>query len=207
MVVPVRSVGCIEAKMRIGAIAPYRLEYDGYWVCLTDNSVRTIGNTASGSSIAESWARTLFEAIWEDAHSPILYSSTGVVVGRGTTARIDWDANRRITLPEVRNRVLIGAGTLPNGGSQTVNKADGAETVTLAVANLPPHNHRLNCWGVAGSNYRQAVVGSNQTGNAVQYLNNWENGFPFVENTGNGTPFRVMQPSHAVDFWMSAGAR
>jgi hypothetical protein len=41
--------------------------------------------------------------------------------------------------PDLRNRFIVGAGNLYTGGA-----TGGATTATLAIANLPAHNHVIN---------------------------------------------------------------
>jgi microcystin-dependent protein len=58
------------------------------------------------------------------------------------------------TLPDIRGRVPMGAGTGAGLTARTLGQAPGAESdsVTLSVANLPPHHHETQWqqgWQVA----------------------------------------------------------
>jgi hypothetical protein len=105
---------------------------------------RTIGNAASSASErANADTATLYALLWDN------YSDTVCPVssGRGASAAADYAANKTITLPDLRGRALFGLDDM--GGSaagrlaaatidQTTNGATGgADTVTLARANLP----------------------------------------------------------------------
>jgi microcystin-dependent protein len=105
---------------------------------------RTIGSASSGASErANSDCQSLFEYLWTaDAN-------LSVSTGRGATANADWTANKTIALPDFRGRVLAAmddmgntaASRLTTAGSgidgTTLGAAGGAETVTVAQANLP----------------------------------------------------------------------
>lgn len=53
------------------------------------------------------------------------------------------DANTFIT-PDLRGRTVIGAGSGAGLTPRNVNASGGAESHTLTVAELPPHQHRLS---------------------------------------------------------------
>jgi microcystin-dependent protein len=95
----------------------------------------TIGNASSaGSSRANNDCYDLFVLLWtnvSDTYCP-------VVTGRGASASADWYANKKLTLPDARGRVVMaqaasgtGAGMAETGGSKDF-------TVTL-----PAHYHGM----------------------------------------------------------------
>lgn len=105
---------------------------------------RTIGSATSGATErANSDAQSLFQYLWtQDAN-------LSVSTGRGVSASADWSANKTITLPDFRGRVLAAmddmgnsaASRLTSAGSgitgTTLGASGGAETVTIAVGNVP----------------------------------------------------------------------
>lgn len=114
------------------------LRSDGYWVFLTLDSVRSIGSASSGAAIAASWCQTLFTHLWgafDSTRCPVLTSS-GQASSRGTSAISDWNANKRLTLPDYRDSVLVGAGS-----GRTRGALVGSNTNVLTVAQLPVHSH------------------------------------------------------------------
>jgi microcystin-dependent protein len=138
---------------------------------------RTIGSATSGATeLASSTAQSLFEFLWTaDANLT-------VSTGRGATAHDDWTANKTITLPDFRGRVLAAMDDMGNSAASrlttagsgidgtTLGAAGGAETVTLAQSALPNVNQavtdnrtfkfKTNNVGVAGSDSTVALASS-----------------------------------------------
>lgn len=102
---------------------------------------RTLGSTASGAAYANENAEALFLHLWPTP-------SLTVSGGRGTSAAADWTANKTITTPDSRGRVLAGldqmgaasaAGRMT--GFTTLGESRGEETVTLTSDQIPAHTH------------------------------------------------------------------
>jgi microcystin-dependent protein len=53
-------------------------------------------------------------------------------------------------LPDLRGRVVIGAGQSPGQSFYVQGQAGGAESVNLSVNNLPPHAHTVSPAGSSG---------------------------------------------------------
>lgn len=107
------------------------------WLLLTDDATRTIGNVGSGSDLAGQWIEKIFTHLWETypARSTLI-DYQGYPIARGATAGEDWIALKRLTLPDFRGSVLVAAGsTIPNG------ILIGSNTTSIAVSNMPSHNH------------------------------------------------------------------
>jgi microcystin-dependent protein len=51
------------------------------------------------------------------------------------------DGKTTFALPDLRGRIPVGAGTLPNGSTYNLGNMSGTETTTLTPNNLPPHTH------------------------------------------------------------------
>ncbi|WP_130473026.1 phage tail protein [Candidatus Magnetaquicoccus inordinatus] len=74
----------------------------------------------------------------------VLYSLIGSLYGG--------DDKTAFNLPELRGRMLIGAGIGQQGLSPyQVAQKGGAETTALALNQLPPHNHPATFQGTGGS--------------------------------------------------------
>jgi hypothetical protein len=116
---------------------------------------RTIGSLTSGASeLASPLTEALFKHIW-NAADPFFHPVSG---GRGATAQLDWDANKTITLPDWRGRVIAGmddmgttranrltiAGFL-NNAANFLGQDGGSEYQTLTSAQTPLvlHQHYL----------------------------------------------------------------
>ncbi len=117
------------------------------WVLLDG---RTIGNASSGATNrANSDTQTLFELLWNSMAN----AEAPVSSGRGASAAADFAANKTITIPDARGRVVAGkddmggttASRLTSGGSgitgTTLGVAGGTQTHTLTTAEMPAHTH------------------------------------------------------------------
>jgi hypothetical protein len=108
----------------------------------------TIGSASSGASeFANSGAQALFQFLWG-------IDSTLVVTpgGRGASAAADWAANKQITLPDGRSKLLGALDAMGNtnlgywtgvtfskGNATTLGSLGGlvSQNITLATTNLP----------------------------------------------------------------------
>lgn len=113
----------------------------------------TIGNAASGGTArANADTEDLFTLLWNsmaDAQAPV--SS-----GRGASAAADFAANKTITLPDARGRVIAGqddmggssanrlTGVTGSVNGDTLGDTGGTETHTLVTAEIPSHSHLLD---------------------------------------------------------------
>lgn len=111
---------------------------------------RTIGAAASGATErANSDCEALFLHLWH------IDATLAVSGGRGANAASDWAAAKRIALPDLRLRGLIGMGAMGatlstliaasafDGGedAEDLGATVGTGTVVLSVANMPAHDH------------------------------------------------------------------
>jgi microcystin-dependent protein len=146
------------------------------WVLLDG---RTIGSSSSGATNrANSDTQTLFELLWNSMAN----AEAPVSSGRGASAAADFAANKTITLPDARGRVIAGkddmggttAGRLTSGGSgitgTTLGVSGGTQTHTLTTAQLAAHTHSMDVVAVTGTGFGAcppstvAVGGGNTTG-------------------------------------------
>lgn len=104
---------------------------------------KTIGSATSGATErANADAEALFEYLW-GADANLTVSG-----GRGASANADWVANKTLTLPDWRGRLIAGLDDMGNSSaarlssilaSTTLGAAGGAQTVTLGTTNLPAY--------------------------------------------------------------------
>ncbi|MHC2231463.1 hypothetical protein ACVL91_009660 [Bradyrhizobium elkanii] len=107
---------------------------------------RTIGSAVSGASErANADCQALFEYLW-NADANLAVSS-----GRGASSSADWAANKMMTLPDWRGRLIGALADMGNaattsltstyfGSDPTVLGADGGtQSKALATSNLPPY--------------------------------------------------------------------
>ncbi len=140
---------------------------------------QTIGNASSNATgMADSGTEDLFSNFWGLSSSLFpMFTSLGVPQARGGSAAADFAANYAITLPDCRERVEAGLGTMggttdPNrittGGSgiagSTLGASGGVETFALLTANLAIHNHASG--SLVGSNHNHAYSSTTGAGGA-----------------------------------------
>jgi microcystin-dependent protein len=161
-------------------------------------SGRTIGSPTSGATErANADTAALFTLLWDsmaDAQAPV----SG---GRGASAAADFAANKTLTLPDARGRVLVGkdnmggsaANRITSGGSgvngATLGASGGAETHTLTTAQLAAHAHGPG----AGTHFLNYTLGGPSTvaGGAVYTQTN----STATANAGSGEAHNNVQPA------------
>jgi hypothetical protein len=111
----------------------------------------TIGSSTSGATeLADPTAQALFQYLWQA--DPNL----AVSGGRGATSIADWTANKRLTLPDGRARLLMaldGMGnsstgllastTFTTGNPTTLGAKGGAYSRAIPTTALPSHRHNM----------------------------------------------------------------
>jgi hypothetical protein len=151
---------------------------------------RTIGSATSGATErANADCQALFEYLWTTD------ANLAVSGGRGASANADWSANKTITLPDGRGRVLAAlddmgaaaAGRLTAGffgtAATVLGAVGGGESKTLITANLPAytpagsialgytdpgHTHQI------GAQDSTAGIGASNT---IEFVNNYPGPF------------------------------
>jgi len=148
----------------------------------------TIGNGSSGGTgRANADTSALFTLLWDsmaDAQAPV----SG---GRGANAAADFAANKTITLPDARGRIVAGkddmggstASRITNAGAgivgTTLGVAGGSQTHTLITAELASHSHGMpasaggsgtETWAnaTAGGTVQSGTAGSGAAHNNTQ---------------------------------------
>jgi microcystin-dependent protein len=138
-------------------------------------SGRTIGSASSGATErANSDTQTLYELLWNSMTN----TEAPVSGGRGASGAADFAANKTITLPDARGRVIVGkdnmggttASRITSGGSgitgTTLGTAGGTETHTLTAAQsgLPSHSHSITYMTTSGGEFTAGSTGGNDKG-------------------------------------------
>ena len=128
----------------------------------------------------------------------------GSAVSRGTFSALftaigttwgDGDGSTTFNLPDTRGRVILGAG-----GTYSPGDTGGSSTLSLGVANLPPHNHNIID---PGHNHTSLVAASNVTsgssaGGATSGNTGTSSTGVSTDNTGLGTPANILPPYAAM---------
>jgi microcystin-dependent protein len=187
------SVGLVITAVPTGALMMYGATTSptGWVRC----NARTIGNASSSATErANADTENLFTFLWTNYSDSVCAVSSG----RGASAAADYAANKTIALPDLRGRALFGLDDMGNSAAgrlaaatinETTNGATGgADTVTLARANLPNdtvnptvsisdpgHGHSLNNYDnlmYDPGTGRNRGTGSNNVGLRDLSLNN-----------------------------------
>jgi microcystin-dependent protein len=174
---------------------------------------RSIGSATSGASErANADCQNLFEYLWN------LSANIVIEGGRGVSAAADWAANKRLVLPSVRGRSIVGLDTMGNTAAGILPAANevgwvgGERLHTMTITEMPNHDHALtdpghgHNWGNTARAFSVAAPGSSggflQGGTAPGELvtTNSATGITMAK-TGGGTPFSVVQPSAAYSLY------
>lgn len=186
LVVPIGSTQDYEGDLPGNGI----LQESGLIWLLLDGT--TIGSVNSGAArYATDKARELFKRLWSNSNLAI-FTNTGAVSTRGATADIDFDANKRLSLPDPRGRVVIPAGQGSGLTNRSKGQTGGSESHTLSVAELPSHTHGAYHNNV---NYK---LGAGGVGEYIA-LNPSYYGFNAPSDTqGGGSAHNIMQPFYVT---------
>ena len=86
------------------------------WVQMLDG---TIGDSQSGASdCADDSCENLFKVLWANPNLKI-YDSNGIEVPKSDTPDQDWNAHRRLELPKVLGKMMIGTNVSTEVGKET----------------------------------------------------------------------------------------
>lgn len=137
----------------------------------------TIGATSSGATRANDDTWMLFEVFWAalaDAESAML-TSAGAGSTRGASAASDWSANKRLTVPDHRDRFLVGKADI--GGAADAALISLFSTTVLGKAGgAEGHTHTgttggassfVNVTGGGGTSVAQAHTHTITTGSTA----------------------------------------
>ncbi len=112
----------------------------GGWCRLNDGTVGPETASVGGPTIIRANVDTwfLYSYIWNstsNADCPI-YTSAGVASTRGATASDDWEANKRIALPNGSGRVVANIN-----GSHVIGSSAGVDSANVTLNETPDHKH------------------------------------------------------------------
>lgn len=158
------------------------------WVMADDG---TIGSSSSGASHASEATKDLFYMLWSLPATPI-YTATGNLREKGSTADIDWYANARLGLPRTLGRVLGVAGLGEGLTARYNGESLGEEQHTITIDEMPAHNHTFTTGsrhGESGAWYSTPYWGDGDSGSKNS------NKTATMTTTGGDQPLSIMQPT------------
>lgn len=191
----------------------YKTVADAGWFIVNDGS---IGDASSGATtLADPSTVSCFTLFWTNISNNFcqVQDNSGTPVARGISASADYAANRRILVPKLLGRALIGAGA--GSGLTNRNLGDGtigAETIVLDPGNLPAHTHtspnltdpqhlhaytRPDAPTAVGAAGGQSDVTTTSSANTAAASTGITLGAT-TGSVGNSTPVPIMQPSSAL---------
>jgi microcystin-dependent protein len=110
-------------------------------------------------------------------------------------------------LPDLRGRSAVGVGQGPGLSNIQLGEMAGTETVTLTIANMPSHNHLINCDNTGQSSTAPSGLipglSDDRTTSLPIYSGNAANATmnpAMVGSSGNGLPFNVRDPYLGINF-------
>lgn len=186
---------------------------------------RTIGSSTSGATErANLDTQALFTFLWNGDPNLVVSS------GRGVSAAADWAANKQITLPDGRDRAMVGLGDMGNVDaarltatyfgttsvaaclSTTLGCAGGLENRTLVKINLPPYTPTgsvttaINQNGPVPVNAGSVGSGSSSPGalpaSGASVVFGAASAFTGAAQGGTSTPFPVVPPIMLITLYI-----
>lgn len=151
---PLTSSGWARVGVPAGAIASFPGSVPTGYVSLNGSGSGasfTIGSASSGASYAAADALFLYAYNWSNSQLAI-YTSAGAVTSRGANAIADFNANKRLALPDGRGAGLIGVdnGTtnltgvpVVAGNTTTPGSTFGENLHSLSAAENGTHDHNV----------------------------------------------------------------
>jgi microcystin-dependent protein len=127
----------------------------------------------AGTSVPSGWLECNGQAV-SRAGYPALFAAISINYGAG-------DGSTTFNVPDLRDRFLSGAGTARSAGS-----VGGADSVVLATANLPAHNHGVTDSGhVHGITDNGHIHGPSGSGGSTGFV--FAQGGPQNNSIGGAT--------------------
>lgn len=176
---------------------------------------RTVGSAnSSATARANADMLGLFTHLWTEFSNAelVIQDSAGNPTTRGASAAIDFAADKRMPLPDLRGRVVAGmdepntstaANRVTAAQADVLGGATGAETHTLTTAQLASHTHQPGLSAVqflttVASGGSGAVPLTGGTPNTTQFPGN-------TSATGSGNAHANVQPTFFANYFIYTG--
>jgi microcystin-dependent protein len=188
------------------------------WVRLNGRSIGTA--TSGATERANADCEDLYVFLWAQD------TSLAVAGGRGVSAASDWAANKALTLPDGRERVLAGLADMGNTATTlltgtTVDNSEttitlgatlGAGTHTLTTAEMPSHSHTFTGDALPAHAHTYGVGSSDASGGLAADGSSLSGSIPTssvsagtptgtIGNTGGGGSHTIVQPTMLITFY------
>lgn len=177
------------------------------WVLLNGS---TIGSPSSGATLAASSTSALYYLLWNNLSN----TDAPVSTGRGASAATDYAANKTLTLPDLREKTLIGArpGTNIAGINAALGTSLGANDITLTEAQLPvvaghthlgaSHVHTLPLYtgGISASAGGTSFQGVNEAYSQLKDSDSTSASTTSGGGFGSGSSHSIVQKSFCINW-------
>ncbi len=110
----------------------FKLTADPGWLYMNDGSIGSPASSATARANIDTFA--LYKLLWNGVSSPTANAYCTVNGGLGASASADFLAHKRMNLPAILGRSLIGVGS---SLALSLGQNSGASTATLSVGNMP----------------------------------------------------------------------
>jgi hypothetical protein len=168
------------------------------WILASGLTVGSAASAATGRANADT--ASLYTVLWNSFTNTelVIQDSTGTPTTRGASAADDFAANKRLPLPDLRDRTIVGLANM--GGTDAarigtfdtavIGKSGGSDTITLTEGQLPAHTHDVSVptvlagVGEAGATHDVYDANTDVTSSSV----------------GSGDPVAIVQPSIAIPY-------
>lgn len=180
------------------------------WLLMDDG---TIGSAVSGASHASNELKDLF-FLWWNLPVTEVYTVTGATSEKASTATIDWNANKRLTMPPIVGRVIGAAGNSSNLTPRFSGDIVGEEQHEISATEMPVHTHGLRVNGsYYGASGGEIAGTTNYLGSGTansKSRRTFESNYNLINTTvvepaggasGSSTKLSLMQPTSFVN-WM-----
>jgi len=142
--------------------------------------------------VPEGWAKCDGQLL-KRAAFPDLFDVIGTTYGGG-------GGENTFALPDLRGRVPLHCGEGPGLSSYAMAQAEGAESITLTIDNMPTHTHSVM---VSSGTKLNSVPADNTFGGAAIYSNAPADSVmdPItIQPLGDNEPFTAMPPYLALNW-------
>ncbi|EQA71716.1 phage tail protein [Leptospira noguchii] len=168
---------------------------------------QTIGNLSSGANRVGAEYQNLYILLWNDWSNTVLpiQNSTGSATVRGVSAIADWDAGKRLPIPNMAGRTAIGSGTGTGLTPRAVGETFGEEAHTLTLPEIPNHDHGggVHNHQIYRANFTMSGGGiSIAVGYSSTSTTGTRNSAAIIQAQGAGLPHNNIQPSLVLNYFI-----
>lgn len=170
---------------------------------------KTLGNDDSEADYMGEKYKALYIHQWENLEA------VEVSDGKGMGALADWDAGKKLKLPDARRRMIVGADNTEGTVDRLLGMVGGNETQKLTLRQMPVHSH-FTCGGgyIAGQGnisanpagsiaIHRAIAGGGLVNENFEYTIGASPDEAYqgqTNNVGGSDPVSIMPPWLALNF-------